>query len=303
MKQIFCTLALLFLSFWGICQLPDTVNSYSIPAISPSPSSKEDAYLHPYHVNYWVSGSIIVAGNVGNVLAINRIKDKPAISDAEIASLNTAPINKFDRWALTRDPNERDHWDHISDNILTPIIFLPGLLAFNDNIRHDGIGLLVMYAEAHAEVATIYNYTFLGPTFQNKFRPIVYYDSIPLSDREAGNNRNSFYSGHVATASLATFMMVKIYCDYHPDMGAKKFLLYTAATIPPLVLAYVRVQALKHFPSDNLVGLGVGAVCGIVIPELHKKKNPRSSLTMFTSPDGAIGLSFNWITERFPASK
>jgi membrane-associated phospholipid phosphatase len=86
-------------------------------------------------------------------------------------------------------------------------------------------------------------------------------------------------------------------------MGAKKFLLYTAATIPPLVIAYVRVQALKHFPSDNLVGLGVGAVCGIAIPELHKKKNPRSSLTMFTSPDGAIGLSFNWITERFLASK
>jgi len=56
----------------------------------------------------------------------------------------------------------------------------------------------------------------------------------------------------------------------------------------------MRVLALKHFPSDNLVGLGLGAVCGIVIPELHKHKNNRTALGMFTTPEGGGGLSFTW---------
>lgn len=302
MKQVSCTLAFLLITLYCMCQLPDSsVNPDQIPP--EPPSTKDDSEVHPYRVNYWVEGSILIAGNVGNVLAINRIKNKPVISQEEIEARNTDPINEFDRWALNRDPDKRDKWDRISDNFLTPMIFLPGLLAFNDNIRHDGLRLIVMYAAAHAEVATIYNYTWMGPTFQNKFRPIVYYDSIPISVRESGNNRNSFYSGHVATAALSTFMMVKVYSDYHPDIGAKKFLLYAVATLPPLLISYIRVQALKHFPSDNIVGLGVGAVCGIVIPELHKKKNPRSSLTMFTSQDGGIGLTLNWNPERSPASK
>lgn len=229
-----------------------------------------------------------------NVLAISRIQGKPDITDAEISSLTTVPINAFDSWALEPDPSKRTQWDNNGDYLLGGIILLPALLTLNKELRHDWLPLLTMFAEAHTVVFGIYNYTWIGPTFQYKFRPIVYYDSIPLSERQDGNNRNSFYSGHVASAALSTFMMVKVYSDYHPELGAKKFLLYAAATIPPLALSYVRVLALKHFPSDNMVGLGLGAVCGIVIPELHKHKNNPASFGMFTTPEGGAGLSFTW---------
>src|SRR6185503_5893812 len=159
-------------------------------------------------------------------------------TDEEISSLNTNAISPFDRWALEQDPSQWVHYDRMSDDIITSSIFLPFVLGFNKDVRHDWLNLIFMYAEAHAVVATVYNYSFLGPTFQNKFRPIVYYDSIPLDTRKNGNNRNSFYGGHVATATVATFMMTKIYCDFHPDIGTKKLLLYTAATLPPLLISY-----------------------------------------------------------------
>jgi len=294
----FC-FALLCIASSAFSQQADSLKSSSPNDSLASPP--KSVFLHPYKVNYWVSGSIILVGVATDVPAINRIKGKPTISDAEIASLNTSAISSFDSWALTRDPTKAEQYDHLSDNMLTATIFLPALLAINKNIRHDWLPLLVMYAEAQSVVFTIYNYSFLGPTFQNKFRPIVYYDSIPLANRENGNGRNSFYSGHVATASLATFMMTKIYCDYHPEMGATKYLLYAAATIPPLALGYVRVLALKHFPSDDLVGLGLGAVCGIVIPELHKNKNNRTDIGMFTTPNGGAGFTLKWNPNRTTA--
>src|ERR1051325_6361639 len=108
----------------AFCQLPDTVlTSSSIPQ---SDSAKKISYPHPYHVNYLLTSAIIVAGNVGNVFAINRIKDKPVINDSEIASLNTSVLTGLDKWALKQDPTKRDHYDRMSDDVLTPIIFLPG---------------------------------------------------------------------------------------------------------------------------------------------------------------------------------
>jgi membrane-associated phospholipid phosphatase len=84
-----------------------------------------------------------------------------------------------------------------------------------------------------------------------------------------------------------------VYCDYHPDLGGGKYLLYTAALIPPVVMGYFRVKSLAHFPSDEMVGLSLGAVIGIVLPELHKFNYKGISLGMLSTPD-AMGLSLCW---------
>lgn len=317
MKRFYFCLALVLNVSPAFCQLPDTIitsspdtiitsspdiiiTSSPDTTITPSPDTttstplKIDTALHPYHVNYWISGGIIGIGMTANVLAVSRIQGKPLITDEEISVLPLVPINAFDRGALKQDPSKRIQWDNNGDFLLGGIILLPCLLTLDRETRHDWLPLLTMFAEAHTVVFGIYNYSFMGPTFQEKFRPIVYYDSIPLPERQDGNNRNSFYSGHVASAALSTFMMVKVYSDYHPEIGAKKFLLYAAAAIPPIALSYVRVLALKHFQSDNVVGLGLGAFCGIAIPQLHKRKNNRTSLGMFTTPEGGAGLSFTW---------
>jgi hypothetical protein len=59
-------------------------------------------------------------------------------------------------------------------------------------------------------------------------------------------------------------------------------------------MGYLRIKALDHFPSDDAVGLALGALIGIVVPELHKHPcNKNISLGMFSSPDGT-GLSVCW---------
>ena len=87
--------------------------------------------------------------------------------------------------------------------------------------------------------------------------------------------------------------MAKVYSDYNPSIGNNKYLLYAAATIPPLILGYFRVKALKHFPSDVMVGLGVGALVGILIPELHRLNEKQIKLSFFSSPE-TTGINIVW---------
>ena len=88
--------------------------------------------------------------------------------------------------------------------------------------------------------------------------------------------------------------MVKTYTDYHPDLGWKKFLLYGAASVPPLFVGYLRVKSLDHFPSDAGVGFMVGALCGVLVPEIHRLKSGNIGVEAFAAPCGATGLSMKW---------
>ena len=259
------------------------------PALSQSSGS--ESFFHPYHVNYWVSGGIIAVGATGNALGVTMSSNKPLINSAEITALNPYDINSFDKWALKQDPANRSHYATISDDMLMGILVLPGFMLFNDNIRHDWLDVLLMYAETMSITVNIYEYSFLGPAFQGRFRPAVYYPSV--DHRTDGFNRSSFYSGHTATTAAATFFMAKVYTDYHPEFGGYKYLIYAAAAVPPLIDGYFRVKALFHFPSDVMVGLGVGALCGIVIPEFHHFQVKDVKLGMYTSPMGT-GITMNW---------
>jgi membrane-associated phospholipid phosphatase len=256
-----------------------------------------DSSLRPrrYHVNY-VTGSIIIgAGLATDAFAISRIQGKPNLTNAELQALNPAVINSLDRWALHQDPSQYHQYSKLSDYIEPPIfILLPALLGLDKKIpKREWMDILFMYIEGHTVTFTFYNYSWLGPTFQNRFRPLTYYSQLPLADRMSGTNRNSFYSGHTASVAFTTFFITKVYCDYHPDLGFGKYLLYTAALIPPVAMGYFRVRALAHFPSDDMVGLSLGAAIGIILPALHKANYKGVSFNLFSTPD-ANGVSVCW---------
>jgi membrane-associated phospholipid phosphatase len=186
------------------------------------------------------------------------------------------------------------YYANLSDNVLTGIILLPAVTLFDHNIRQDWLDIALMYAETQMIVNDIYLYSPFGPRFIDRFRPAVYYDALGTNGaRTTGWNRSSFYSGHVASAAAATFFTAKVFCDYHPELGWNKYLIYGAAAIPPLIEGYLRMRALDHFPSDILVGFGVGALCGILIPEIHRIKIENISLGLYSSPEGT-GISMKW---------
>lgn len=254
-----------------------------------------DSTRHPYKVNYWVSGGIALAGGVANYLGIPRIINKPEISVAELNALNRNNVSGFDRWALDQDASKADRNNSNAAIVLVTTVTLPTILAFDKYIGKDWSKMLVMYLETISVVSNVYGYSYIGPSVQNRFRPITYYTNLPVSERNDGNNRNSFYSGHVASTAAASFFMAKVYADYHPELGGKKYLLYAAATIPPLMIGYLRVKGLRHFPSDDLVGLGVGALVGVLIPEIHRIKFKNKGLTVgLSTTEGSTGIGLKW---------
>lgn len=274
---IFTVFCLFAYSFSAFCQTADTSKRKKI-----------------YHVNYLTNSLIIAGGLASDYPAIGRIKGKANLTDAEVLALNTDIINPIDRWALHQNSSQHLMYSKISDYIEVPIyVVLPTLFAFDKKAQKDWLDLLFMYTEGHVITFTFYNYSWFGPTFQNRYRPITYYADLPMNDRTTGNNRNSAYSGHTASVSFTSFFMAKVYCDYHPDLGAKKYLVYTAALIPPVIMGYLRVRALAHFPSDDMVGLSIGAIVGIVLPELHKFNYKGATLGV-TSIPGATELNLSW---------
>lgn len=287
MKNIFFFLAALICSVSAFGNIADTTKS-----------ADSTVRTKIYHVNRPVLGVIIGGGMVANYFGVKRMRNKPSLTLDELNFVSSpsqiALINKFDRWGLKQKASDRDRFNKLSSDGLAVMVFVPCLLAIDKKISKDWGDLLFMYLEGHTLTLANYCYNFLGPTYIERYRPRTYYTEFTDVTRESGENRNSFYSGHVASAAYSTFFMAKVYCDYHPNLGAGKYLIYTAATIPPLLMAYWRIKALDHFPSDNAVGLVIGAAFGIIVPELHKNHSKNNySLGMFTTPEG-MGLTINW---------
>jgi membrane-associated phospholipid phosphatase len=273
----------IILAFFGICLAQQ---------VYPQ-SSASDSSFHPYHVNYWVTGTIVGVGLSTNYLGVARVFNKEELSRLEIQALNKNIINSIDSWALKQDPSKKDAFAKYSDYAVVSTVVLPAFLMFDKQIRQDWFDVLLMYMETMSITPNIYEWSPLGVTFQNRIRPLAYYDQLTYDQRKSGDNRNSFYSGHVAVVAASTFFMVKVYSDYNPGIGDNKYLLYGAATIPPLIMGYFRVKGLRHFPSDVMVGLGVGALCGIIIPELHRLQDKNISLGLYSSSEGT-GIAITW---------
>jgi hypothetical protein len=291
MRNLPFFLVAILISIQAFCQLPDSIVKFQN-------ASAKLAETKVYRVNYFVSGAIIAVGMAGDLFAIPRLKSKAPLTDEELVFVNSDQqknlINSVDRWALKQKTSDRTLWKKISDDGEICIFLLPSLLMIDKNIRKDWLRLLFMYVEGHTITFTFYNYSPLGPYFQNRLRPAVYYPELSENAQKNSNNRNSFYSGHVASCAYSTFFMAKVYCDYHPNIGAAKYLLYLAASVPPLAIGYARIRSLDHFPSDVAVGFGLGALIGIVVPALHKLRCSKNiSMGLATAPN-SVGLSVCW---------
>jgi PAP2 superfamily. len=273
----------IILAFLGICLAQQ---------VYPQ-SSASDSSFHPYHVNYWVTGTIIGVGMSANYLGVGLVFHKIELSRLEIQALNKGTINSIDSWAFKQDPSKMESFAKYSDYFLASTVVLPVFLMFDKQIRQDWIDVLLMYVETMSITPNIYEWSPLGVNFQNRIRPIAYYDQLTYDQRKSANNRNSFYSGHEAVVAASTFFMAKVYSDYNPGIGNNKYLLYGAAIIPPLIEGYFRVKAIAHFPSDVMVGMGVGALCGILIPEFHRFHDKNILLGLYSSSE-ATGIAIKW---------
>ncbi len=233
-----------------------------------------------YNYNYYWEVPATVAGFTLNYFGLDYLKDKPRLDSLTIIGLDRNDIWKFDRPATNQNYENYESSQLISDIGMNVTLFLAAILAFDDKIREDWLDVLLVYLETQAVGANLY--LWLGPGINNRIRPFVYNETYPWDMKLGGGTTDSFFSGHTSWTAGASFFMAKVYSDYHPEFGNKKYWLYAAAIIPPAFVGYYRYRAGKHFRTDILTGFAIGAATGILVPHLHKvKKKKNYSLMPF----------------------
>jgi membrane-associated phospholipid phosphatase len=246
-----------------------------------------------YHVNKKLVIPLTIASYGFNVgYGFSYLSEQDGLSEQQVLQLNRNDVWWFDRIATKQSASYKDRAHEISDMFLNASLFLPGIIAFDKEVRSEWIDILLMYLELQAYNSTLYIGTAMTV---ERTRPVAYNPDVSTEDRTANGTRNSFFSGHVSTSACGTFFAAKVYSDFHPELGHNKYWIYAAAAVPPALVGYYRLRAMKHFPSDILLGFGVGAAAGIIIPELHKNnKTKESGLTVMPIVGNLTGLNLQY---------
>jgi membrane-associated phospholipid phosphatase len=247
------------------------------------------------HAVYKINRKVEIPVTLGllgaSLVGFEYLRNKPVLEYDEVIQLDATDIWCFDRPATEQDVSFRHGAQNISDFFLNSSVILPAILALDKNIRKDWFDLLILYGESHAINTDFYIF---NASIINRTRPFNYHPDVPLEDKLAPETQNSFFSGHVSTAATASFFIAKVFSDYYPELGNKKYWLYAVAVIPPSLVGYYRFKAMKHFPTDILTGFLIGASAGILIPEFHRIKNTNSNLAFVPFSGRYNGLKISY---------
>ncbi|WP_044514259.1 phosphatase PAP2 family protein [Hymenobacter sp. DG25B] len=231
-------------------------------AVSPSVIAQQAP--SPYHTRFAVDAPITAGLGAVSGLGLYLISQKHGPSDEELAGLDRNALPRMDRFAAGKYSEDAI----LVSNILCygSLAMAPGLLALNSDMRGRYGQVAGLYLESMSATAALFTMS-AGTVYRN--RPFLYGTEGPANKRKSRIATNSFFAGHTAHAATATFFAAKVFHDFHPDSPVEPFV-WGAAAIIPAAVGYARIEAGKHFLTDNLVGYAVGATMGIVVPQLHK---------------------------------
>ena len=238
--------------------------------------------MHPKY-QLPLAGAAIVLSSLG----FKALDENARLNDADVMKLNAYDVNAFDRQTALRDPSGFANAAGKGDFLLNFSVASPLLLGLDRQIRKDWVDLLTLYLAAQSFDNILY---FTSIAAVRRPRPIAYNTKLSLAERTGIGMSKSFFSGHVSFSATATFFAAKVYTDYHHIKGWKRVLLYGAASVPPLIVGYFRVESGRHFKTDVITGFIAGAASGILVPELFrikdKDKKGKVALTPYYMQDG-----------------
>jgi len=247
----------------------------------------------PYEWNWVKDGIWLGAGLGGSAYGLVLIQNKEDLTDEELNNLNKDDISGINRWAAGYSS---ENASAISDIPFAISFAAPFALLFNDDINDHTGQYIGMYLESLSTTSALFSIT---AGLVNKSRPYVYDEDLDTARRRSNNGQRSFYSGHVAASAAATFFAAKVYSDFNPDAEGK-FYVWAAAAAVPATVGYFRLRAGQHFLTDILLGYGLGAATGILVPELHKTKDislrvsPTSGRNFLGDDYSGLALSYTF---------
>jgi len=245
-----------------------------------------------YSLNYWIDIPVTSVAMFTSYLGFVAVDSKPPLDSLTIINLDAYDINRFDRSATWQDAEFAPTARRISDVTLAVSNMLPFLLLADKNIRQDWGDVLLLFLETQAIVGNLYSWGCV--VHVDRIRPLVYNPDVPWEEKTGARTQNAYYSGHTSMSASASFFTAKVYCDYHPELGNKKYLIYSLALVPPMVTGFFRYKGLKHFPTDVITGIIVGAGAGMLIPHLHKRTGENLSIVPFAGRVNGMALSYRF---------
>ncbi|PJJ59868.1 phosphatase PAP2 family protein [Hymenobacter chitinivorans] len=241
----------------------------TLSSLAPSAATAQSASTSPYRTRFAVDAPVLVGLGAVSGFGLYRVQQKTGLNEAELAALSKNDVPKFDRFVAGNYSEKAQTASDLA--CYGSLVLAPGLLALNPDIRSNYGQVVVLYLETMATTAAIFTST-VGNVY--RYRPFLYGSEGSASERSSKISTNSFFAGHTAHTATATFFAAKVFHDYNPDSPAQPYV-WGAAAVVPAVVAYYRIEAGKHFLSDNLVGYAVGATVGILVPQLHKTTSGR----------------------------
>lgn len=226
----------------------------------------------PYETSWAVDGPLLGISLGLNGLGFKFIQDKEPLTAEELQAISREDVPGFDRWAAG---NYSARADEISYYPFYGSFAVPVIMMLTDQQRPHAGQISVLFIESMATTGALYTIT---AGLVNRSRPLAYNGGLSDGLRSEAGARRSFFAGHTAATASATFFAAKVFNDFNPDSWAKPYV-WTAAALVPAWVGYLRLEGGKHFLSDNILGYGIGALSGILIPEFHKKENSQLILS------------------------
>jgi membrane-associated phospholipid phosphatase len=233
-------------------------------ALSATKINAQTPFASPYALS-WKLDAPMAGTSIGLHTSYLLLKRRlNPLSEAQILALR-----REDVWAFDRSPTY--NWSptaaHVSDGLMFFAMASPALLLLDGNIRRDAGKVSVMGLQVFALNTGITNLTKI---LVHRTRPFVYNPNAPMDYKTRADARLAFFSGHTSVTSSMSFFTAKVFHDYNPNSRARPYI-WASAALVPAVTGFLRWRAGKHFITDILVGYAVGAVVGILVPELHRR--------------------------------
>jgi membrane-associated phospholipid phosphatase len=241
----------------------------------------------PYTLDLTREAVLLGGGAAMGISGLIIMNSITPLTAAEIAALDPADVNAFDRPAIGRYREDPDGDLLLYASFLFPLSFLA-----NQNTRRDWKILGVIGAEVLLFQSGL---NALIKSSIPRIRPYAYDPDTPMDKKMEKDARVSFYSGHTATTAALSFYVAKVFSDYLED-STTKTLLWTCAVLYPAIVGYLRMDSAHHFPTDVLTGYALGALLGYFIPEMHRVQEERNMAVScrYSVKGVAVGLSIRF---------
>lgn len=237
----------------------------------------------PYRTTWSRDAPLLLASGGSWLLSRELATGRTELTESAAARLDPSSVNWFDRMATRRySAAAKD----ASEAMMGVFSVAPFALLLDGAARRDWATLALMYLETRA---IAYYAPEIVKSRVDRLRPFAYNPDLSYEEKTKSNPGGSFFSTQSTTAFATAAFIATVFGDYHPDSPWRKYV-WAGSLGAATAIGIARLESGVHYPSDLLVGAGLGLALGWGIPALHRSA-AADRFSIGSAADGGITLS------------